>query len=362
MNVIKASRHFEKWLGQHTHLVASDLRLKHKFMAQAPFPFFRATFYRWVQLWPQICPDLAKAPHLLAVGDLHIENFGTWRDLEGRLIWGVNDFDEAYTLAYTIDLVRVAASALLAAEGGHLRFKPKEGCDAILEGYRNSLKGGGEPFVLAENHKWMRVIAENELRDPIRFWGKMDRLPTFQGEIPVSAREGLEHLLPGPGIKYRVAHRTAGLGSLGHMRFVALAEWHGGYVAREAKALVPSSVYWANGDQGPSEILCQPIISNAVRCLDPFVHVRGKWIVRRLGPYCSRIGLDTLKAEGWELRLLEAMGWETANIHLGSRNAVANVRSHLKKLKPGWLYGAAQEMLQAVMKDWRAWSKGWSDR
>jgi len=35
---------------------------------------------------------------VLAVGDLHVENFGTWRDAEGRLIWGVNDFDEAWRL------------------------------------------------------------------------------------------------------------------------------------------------------------------------------------------------------------------------------------------------------------------------
>jgi uncharacterized protein (DUF2252 family) len=362
MNVIKASRSFEKWLGHHTHLVASDLRLKRKLMAQAPFPFFRATFYRWVQLWPQICPDLAKAPQVLAIGDLHVENFGTWRDLEGRLIWGVNDFDEAYTLAYTIDLVRLAASALLAGEGGRLKFKPKEGCEAILEGYRNSLSEGGLPFVLAENHKWMRVIAESELRDPIRFWAKMEKLPAFKGCIPASAREGLEHLLPERGIRYRIVHRTAGLGSLGHMRFVALAEWHGGCVAREAKALVPSSVYWARGIEGPSEILCQPIISHAVRCLDPFVQVRGKWIVRRLGPYCSRIGLDTLNAAGLELRLLEAMGWETANIHLGSRDEVGRVRTHLKKLKPGWLYSAAKEMLQAVTKDFRTWSDAFSQR
>src|SRR5260370_32652719 len=47
---------------------------------------------------------------VLAVGDLHVENFGTWRDAEGRLTWGVNDFDEAYPLPYTIDLARLATS------------------------------------------------------------------------------------------------------------------------------------------------------------------------------------------------------------------------------------------------------------
>ncbi len=84
------------------------------------FMFFRATYYRWAQIWPQVCPELANAPRVLAVGDLHVENFGTWRDLEGRLIWGVNDFDEAWPMAFTIDLVRLAVSAHLAAEAGRL--------------------------------------------------------------------------------------------------------------------------------------------------------------------------------------------------------------------------------------------------
>ena len=95
-------------------IVPADLALKHTRMAEDLFQFLRATFYRWMQVWPQVCPDLARAPRVLAVGDLHVENFGTWRDKEGRLIWGVNDFDEAYPMPYTNDLVRLAVSAHLA--------------------------------------------------------------------------------------------------------------------------------------------------------------------------------------------------------------------------------------------------------
>jgi hypothetical protein len=119
MNIVKATHRFETWLGGHTTLVKPDLSLKHQRMAEAVFPFLRATFYRWMQIWPEICPDLAKAPRVLAVGDLHVENFGTWRDIEGRLVWGVNDFDEAAVLPYTIDLVRLAASALFAIVHDH---------------------------------------------------------------------------------------------------------------------------------------------------------------------------------------------------------------------------------------------------
>ena len=89
MNIVKATRKYEDWLRLHTSVVESDLRLKHQRMKESAFIFLRATFYRWVQMWPEICSDIARAPMVLAVGDLHIENFGTWRDIEGRLIWGV---------------------------------------------------------------------------------------------------------------------------------------------------------------------------------------------------------------------------------------------------------------------------------
>ena len=362
MNVVKATRQFESWLAQRTHLDKKDLRLKHKRMKAELFPFFRATYYRWAQLWPEICPDLAKAPTVLTVGDLHVENFGTWRDIEGRLIWGVNDFDEAWPMAYTIDLVRLAVSAHLAVEAGRLPLKREDICSHLIEGYRDGIRDKGLPFVLGEKHQWLRRIAEGELRDPVRFWQKMDALPTLKSEAPVSAIDALEHLMPAAGISYRLVHRVAGLGSLGHARYVALADWHGGRIAREAKALVPSSNCWAQSldapkDPGPAEILYQTIINRAVRCPDPFVQLRGRWIVRRLGPHCSRIELASLRGPDTELRLLNAMGWETANIHLGSPSGRKSVLRHLQKQKEKWLHHAAEAMLQAVRADWNVWKK-----
>ena len=371
MNVVKATRQFETWLAQRTRVDPRDLRLKHTNMKADVFMFFRATYYRWAQIWPQVCPELANAPRVLAVGDLHVENFGTWRDLEGRLIWGVNDFDEAWPMAFTIDLVRLAVSAHLAVEAGRLPLKREDICTAMLEGYCESLEEKGCPFVLGEKHQWLRRIAEGELRDPVHFWQKMDALPTLKTECPVSAIDALEHLMPEPGIKFRLTHRTAGLGSLGHARYVAIADWHGGRIAREAKALVPSSSHWAespdvqekqsgkNGAQveGPAEILYQTIINRAVRCPDPFVKLRGRWIVRRLGPLCSRIELASLRASDTELRLLHSMGWETANIHLGTPAARKAILRHIAKQKPKWLHHAAEAMLQPVRSDWEVWKK-----
>src|SRR5262249_3078229 len=114
MDIVECSCAYETWLRGQMPIGGAELQEKHKKNANTPFVFLRATFYRWAQRWPEVCPKPASAPRVNAVGDLHIENFGTWRDAEGRLAWGINDFDEAYPLPYTNDLVRLATSALLA--------------------------------------------------------------------------------------------------------------------------------------------------------------------------------------------------------------------------------------------------------
>lgn len=359
MNIVKATKKYEEWLGSHLHIVEQDLRLKHDRMAESQFCFLRATFYRWLQVWDEVCAELQGAPRILSVGDLHVENFGTWRDSDGRLIWGINDFDEACPYPYTMDLVRLTTSALMAVQEQRLAMKPKESVEAILEGYQRSLEQGGRPFVLGAQHVWLRAIAESKLRDPVTFWQKMDRLPAVRAEIPQSAREALEHMLPEPGIPYRLVHRVAGLGSLGRVRIVAVAEWKGGQVAREAKVLLPSALHWVDPKRAPGEILYGAILQRAVRCPDPFVELRGHWIVRRLSPYCSRIELEALDTARGECRLLEAMGWETGNVHVGTEEKRRAILKHLHKQKGNWLMKAGQAMANQVGKDWNVWKGYW---
>jgi hypothetical protein len=326
-------------------------------MAQSPFPFLRATFYRWVQLWPQVCPELANAPAVLGVGDLHVENFGTWRDGEGRLIWGVNDFDEVALIPYTNDLVRLVVSAKLAIKENHLRCDPTDACDAILAGYREGFEKGGAPFVLAEQHRWLRDLATSKLRDPTVYWQKFNQLPTVRAGLPTAVRAALNQALPEVRLPVRVVHRQAGLGSLGRRRFTALAEWRGGWIAREAKELVVSAWHWDQSSQGGTEILYQRAIGQAVRVLDPSVGVNGRWLIRRLAPDCSRIELGSLPKTRDELKLLHAMGWETANIHLGTKAAVRRVLRDLNRRPGKWLRRAAEAMTKATLEDWKAWSK-----
>lgn len=351
MRIAKATARYEAWLGRHLRILETDLELKHRAMRSEPFPFLRATFYRWAQTWREICPAESRAPEALAVGDLHVENFGTWRDKEGRLIWGINDFDEAWRLPYTNDLIRLATSALMA----RMACEAKAAIDAILKGYIEALEAGGRPFALAEHHRSLRVAASTRLHEPELYWEKLHALPDIEGNPPAGALKAIARLMPEQGLHWRIAHRVAGLGSLGRERFVALAEWRGGSVAREAKALAPSACVWAEEDGGTAPIHYQEILDAAVRCHDPFVELQKRWIVRRLAPDCSRIELSSLPKERDETRLLHAMGWETANIHLGTAKPRA-ILADLKKRPRGWLLKAARRMEKSVLDDFETYS------
>src|SRR2546425_10328217 len=152
IGIVEATARYEAWLAQRIPVVKPDLAHKHRAMSAGIFPFLRATFYRWAARWRAIAGDVAVAPTVLAVGDLHVGNFGTLREAEGRLVWGVNGFDEAWPLPYTNDLLRHATSPLNAREDHDLRIDGKEAVEAMLEGYLEALEQGGHAFVLAEHH------------------------------------------------------------------------------------------------------------------------------------------------------------------------------------------------------------------
>jgi hypothetical protein len=361
MDIIKATAQFEDWLRRRIPVVEADLAFKHEQMRADPFLFFRATYYRWAQLWPKRCPKLASARPVLAVGDLHIENFGTWRDEEGRLVWGVNDFDEAHPLAFTNDLVRVAVSALLSLRADpDMKVTPADVFEQLAAGYGEAVSAGGEPLVLMERHGELRRMAMQDLRQPAEFWKRMEAKLTPPGhELPGGVRRALRKILPrGAEPSYRVLKEPKGLGSLGRRRFVAVATWNGGWIAREAKDVVPSAMLWATKERaGKGNPWLERTVSAAVRCADPFYSVKGRWLVRRLAPDCSRIDLDELKHHENFASLLHSMGWETANIHLGTPKVRKDLQSALRRLPKSWLEEAAHLMLEKSLEDWHEFKK-----
>jgi uncharacterized protein (DUF2252 family) len=107
-------------VGAFDELMGADpvaFRRKFRKMAAAPFAFYRGTaclFY--ADMADDIDPWAdERTSRVWIQGDLHAENFGTYMDSSGTLVFDVNDFDEAYLGCFTWDLKRFVASVALMA-------------------------------------------------------------------------------------------------------------------------------------------------------------------------------------------------------------------------------------------------------
>lgn len=92
-------------------------RVKYRKMADNPFAFYRGTaclFHRDLAASEQPWAD-DRTGRVWIHGDLHPENFGTYVNSHGELVFDVNDFDEAYVGPFAWDLRRfVAGFAVMA--------------------------------------------------------------------------------------------------------------------------------------------------------------------------------------------------------------------------------------------------------
>jgi hypothetical protein len=241
------------------------------------------------------------------------------------------------------------------AEG--LAVKLKVGCDAILDGYLQSFREGGRPIVLAEHEQKLGKLGVDSFKPPTDFWGKLNRLPAIRRPLASDAKRALEKTLPNPGMEYKVVRRQAGLGSLGQERFVAIANWQGDFIAREAKSMLPSACSWLDDKIAHRQSHYQEAIDSAVRSRDPFQVIEGAWLIRRLSPDSNPIDIQTLPKRRDEQMLLHAMGSEAANVHLGTKHQTTNILKDLQKRKSNWLRDAAARMARVVEKDWKHYRK-----
>lgn len=362
MRIGAANREYERWLGAQLKgdIVEADLEKKHKSMCEDPFVFLRATYWRWAETILEICPDLAGTPTVLAVGDIHLENFGTWTDKEGRLCWGVNDYDEAAEMPYILDLVRLATSAALAAAPSQISLKAI--CTNVLEGYAHGIEAP-EAFVLDREHLWLRnrFVVDEAAR--AKFWQKIEKQyrDTLAEKHPERPPDRWLKLfagaLPDPSIKLAYWRRSAGTGSLGRQRWVGYGIWHGGPLLREGKALVPSG--WTRAHGGGTHLFLDQIAFGKYRTPDPWYAASGSLLMRRLSPNNRKISGEDLRDAARLLHpdLLWCMGRELAAIHLGARDQRDALRKDLETRKRRWFHTHVESAAQFVSKEYAEWKK-----
>src|SRR5215210_3347264 len=122
-------------------------RTKFRKMAADPFAFYRGSacvFYADMSKRKDARPD-DRTGRVWIHGDLHAENFGTYMNSEGVLVFDVNDFDEAYLGHFEWDLRRFLASLALlgwqkALPEGDIRALSQTYLDAYVDQVRHYVK------------------------------------------------------------------------------------------------------------------------------------------------------------------------------------------------------------------------------
>ena len=135
-------------------------RRKFRKMAQDPFSFYRGSaclFYADVSEAEDRYAD-ERTSRVWIQGDLHAENFGTYVNDAGILVFDVNDFDEAYLGHFTWDLKRLAASLALL---GFVKALSDETIAAMIEAYAKAYVEQVETFHHGEKDEEFRLTLAN---------------------------------------------------------------------------------------------------------------------------------------------------------------------------------------------------------
>ena len=242
------------------------LAMKYRKMAENAFAFLRGTCSLFYDALPDD-PALDGAPLAWACGDLHVENFGSYKGNDRQVHFDINDFDEAVLAPCTWDLVRLLSSILCCTET--LDVAPAdalEACRAALLGYRDAVQqdkpleveretsAGLISDLLDQLHKRSHVdfLDKHTERNGKQRRIRIDNLRAMtvsdeQRTMLVTFMQAFSARQPRPDF-FRVvdvARRIAGSGSLGVERYMVLIEGKGSPDACDLidiKQAVPSAL------------------------------------------------------------------------------------------------------------------------
>jgi hypothetical protein len=327
MTAEAATDAYEKWLASRIPVVPEDLAIKHQELAADPLRFLRGTYYLWLERVAVLAPSLLDGPQVPAVGDLHVQNFGTWLDHRGVRRWGVNDFDELAWGPAALDLLRLAVSAVLTPE---VAISPKRICRVVLDEWLTA-KPGRAMDLAAPDAKHLRAMVPKQIKAE-RYYGKLREGPSADPSVlPAAVRKAVD--VPDPSWH----QRRAGTGSLGHPRLVAV----GHDVAREVKVVGPPTAEFVDVGVQPDELLYGRILS-AVRGPDPMRRIAG-WQLRALSPDVERITIESLRPRAVEL-VLTSMARAAVDVHGALPHHLRDARRYVGTLPAGWLLAATQRL------------------
>jgi uncharacterized protein (DUF2252 family) len=361
------------------------LALKYRKMAATPFGYFRGTNHLFHADWPGEA-WLEKMPAVWLNGDLHIENFGTYRGDNRLVYFDIGDFDDGALGPLGRDLIRFMVGVHMAGhEMGFGARRANELNRIFLAAYRTALIDGkarwierrtaggviGELLVKLEHRTQADLLAKRTMVHK----GKR-RLRTDTGKALALApeerarvvlfmkrfAEGRRH--PGFFKVLDVAQRVAGVGALGLRRYVVLVEGDGG---SDGAALIDlktqngSSLIPRLKQRQPrfgSEAARVVAIENRMQAVGPaFLTAAriagGNFTLRELQPSADKLDLSITHPDRDAFEaVISAMGELTAWAQL--RCAGRDGATHIDGLMAFARNADRSRPLIALAKDWAA--------
>ena len=310
-------------------LTAEGLRRKLDALASGPFSFLRGTLHLMAAdlIQGRVPGSAPSAPEALIVGDLHLENFGTYRGASGALCFDVTDFDHVGSGPLDLDLKRLCTSAMLlpGIERGLRLAAARTIGRAWAEGVERL---GGRfpiaPWGLDKAEGWLeRLLREKGRRtradlvakvapgkgrrrfgedgDPPKFAHAANPWPRM---VEAALGEYDEHLkqlkVDRPGKDWElvdVAYRFKGIGSLGRFRFAVLLGNGEDRMLLELKEAHPSAIEVARDREVPAGQRARAQTASIRRMQgDPWPRVAGAHLgkfpvlVREIEPEEEKLG------------------------------------------------------------------------
>lgn len=303
------------------------LQLKYQNMRRDPFVFLRGACHVFYERLPR-GGIFKTAPVVWSCGDLHLENFGSFKGDNRLAYFDLNDFDEGILAPASWDLVRMLTSLRV---GGHsLGLKPGQAqtlCEVFLDGYGAALSLGKAYWVEPQTAHGLVKVLLDSLRERQRpdflnartqLKGKKRALKVDGKKcLPVSAAQrnkvmafmaDFAQAQSNPGF-YKVldvARRIAGTGSLGVDRYAILVQGKGspdGNYLLDLKEALPSSLApylkvkqpkWSTQAQRVVEVQ-RRVQAVSMAFLQPVVIGRTSYVLRGLQPTEDRVTLNGAK-------------------------------------------------------------------
>ena len=325
------------------------LKVKYKRMSESAFRFFRGTCHLFYE-------DLSKdnsfssSPACWITGDLHIENFGSYKGDNGLVYFDVNDFNEAVLAPVTWEIARMTTSIFVAFDDLQIGHRETEEMVSLfLKTYASILAVGKPRYIEAKIargivREFLERVSERTLGELLdgRVFKKGKELKLcidgerhlkLESELKDRLRNFIDDWTRNNHPKYHcldIAFRIAGTGSVGVKRYVFLLknlEKEKNYLMIDMKQATPSSLEkfapakqprWLN--EGERMVSVQQYMQNVCPALLSFVSFdREPFLIKKLQPSEDRVNFRLLKKREKDIsQVIKEMAALAASAHLRS--------------------------------------------